>query len=85
MWDIPRPGVKPMSPALADGFFTTSPPGKSGALCFERWLMECHVSVNTTGWSGTKWKKAVLQEVMCHPGRRIWWLGTERHSRKVEE
>ena len=47
--------------------------------------MECHVSVITMGWSGTKWKKAVLQEVMCHPGRRIWWLGIERHSRKVEE
>ena len=23
-----RPGIKPMSPALADGFFTTEPPGK---------------------------------------------------------
>ena len=29
MWDLPRPGIEPMSPALADGFFTTGPPGKS--------------------------------------------------------
>ena len=23
MWDLPRPGVKPVSPVLADGFVTT--------------------------------------------------------------
>ena len=28
MWDPPRPGLKPMSPALAGGFSTTAPPGK---------------------------------------------------------
>ena len=26
--DLPDPGIKPMSPALADRFFTTEPPGK---------------------------------------------------------
>ena len=25
---IPDPGIGPVSPALADGFFTTAPPGK---------------------------------------------------------
>ena len=29
MWDLPGPGIKPMSPALAGGFLTTAPPGKS--------------------------------------------------------
>ena len=28
MWDPPRPGLEPMSPALAGGFPTTAPPGK---------------------------------------------------------
>ena len=28
MWDLPRSGIKLMSPALANGFFTTEPPGK---------------------------------------------------------
>ena len=28
MWDLPRPEIKPMSPALASGFLTTGPPGK---------------------------------------------------------
>ena len=29
MWDLPRPGLEPMSPVLAGGFPTTAPPGKS--------------------------------------------------------
>ena len=28
MWDPPRPGLEPVSPALAGGFLTTAPPGK---------------------------------------------------------
>ena len=28
MWDPPRPGLEPVSPALAGGFSTTAPPGK---------------------------------------------------------
>ena len=29
MWDLLRPGLKPVSPALAGGFLTNAPPGKS--------------------------------------------------------
>ena len=29
MWDLPGPGIEPMSPALAGGFLTTAAPGKS--------------------------------------------------------
>ena len=28
MWDLPRPGLEPVSPAPAGGFSTTAPPGK---------------------------------------------------------
>ena len=28
MWDPPRPGLEPVSPALAGRFLTTAPPGK---------------------------------------------------------
>ena len=28
MWDLPAPGLEPMSPALAGRFLTTAPPGK---------------------------------------------------------
>ena len=37
MWDLPGPGLEPVSepvsPALAGGFLTTVPPGKSLAVC----------------------------------------------------
>ena len=29
MWDLPGPGIEPVSPSLAGGFLTTAPPGKS--------------------------------------------------------
>ena len=28
MWDLPEPGIKPMSPPLAGRFFTIDPPGR---------------------------------------------------------
>ena len=28
MWDLPRPGLEPVFPALAGRFSTTAPPGK---------------------------------------------------------
>ena len=34
MWDLPGQGMKPVSPALAGGFLTTAPPGKSPVLYF---------------------------------------------------
>ena len=31
--DLPNPGIKPVSSALAGGFFTTEPPGKLKCVC----------------------------------------------------
>ena len=30
MWDLPRQGIEPVSPAMAGGFLSPSPPGKAG-------------------------------------------------------
>ena len=38
MWDLPRRGLEPMSPALAGRFSTTAPPGKPPAFIFERYF-----------------------------------------------
>ena len=35
MWDLPGPGLKPVSPALAGGFLTTAPSGKSLKCIFD--------------------------------------------------
>ena len=39
MWDLPRPGLEPGCPALAGGFLTTAPPGKS--LCVILYQFYC--------------------------------------------
>ena len=36
MWDLPRPGLEPASPALAGRFSTTAPPGKPPLTYFLR-------------------------------------------------
>ena len=50
MWDLPGPGLEPRSPALAGGFLTTAPPGKSlSYFFFFFWL--CWVFVSARGLS----------------------------------
>ena len=34
MWDLPRPGLEPVSPALAGRFSNTAPPGKPPVFIF---------------------------------------------------
>ena len=42
MWDLPRPGLEPMSPALAGGFLTTAPPGKPAYLFYTQQFVSLH-------------------------------------------
>ena len=47
MWDLPRPGLEPVSPALAGGFSTTAPPGKPPYLSYNwKFILfdHCHPS-----------------------------------------
>ena len=37
MWDLPTPGIEPVSPALAGGFFTSEPPGKPAYVLYTTW------------------------------------------------
>ena len=34
MWDLPRPGIEPMSPTLVGRFFATEPPGTAKSTSF---------------------------------------------------
>ena len=42
MWDLPRPGLEPVSPALAGRLSTTAPPGKP-PLGFLRCILPCEI------------------------------------------
>ena len=39
MWDLPRPGLEPVSPALAGRLSTTAPPGKPHTALFLRCVL----------------------------------------------
>ena len=39
MWDLPRPGLETVSPALAGRFSTTAPPGKPRILAFNNVIL----------------------------------------------
>ena len=45
MWDLPRPGLEPVSPALAGSFSTTAPPGKPSYLLIVFFLGRKHTDV----------------------------------------
>ena len=44
-WDLPGPGIKPLSPALAGGFLTTVPPGKPNP-AFLNWKIQLLAEVS---------------------------------------
>ena len=53
MWNLPRPGIEPICPALAGKFFTTRPPGKP-------WMhLLNHHSVKPEWW--LRWLRICLQ------------------------
>ena len=47
--DLPDPGIEPVSPALAGGFFTTEPPGKPQILHASEQLSPLIVTIETEG------------------------------------
>ena len=50
MWDLPRPGLEPVSPALAGRFLTTEPPGKPGQQ--DSYMREVSLVGTAVSWRG---------------------------------
>ena len=64
MWDRPRPGVELVSPALADRFLTTEPPGKPTGTILEvlsrRYLRGKQKELLIKQWFESKAPKNIL-------------------------
>ena len=45
MWDLPGPGLEPVSPALAGEFLTTAPPGKSVKFFFFKEILFSYLEI----------------------------------------
>ena len=66
MWDPPRPGLEPVSPAPAGRLSTTAPPGKPPIVAFILILMvPLHAGLNSN--------MAPQDFLLCSPGLWIWW------------
>ena len=67
MWNLPGPGIEPMLPALAGGFFTTEPPGKPW-----RWVLNDETGMISgtilllTSGDGARQTEKVLRYTNCH-------------------
>ena len=57
IWDLPRPGFEPVSPALAGGFLTPAPPGKS----------EKHFLIKQGSCTGGGWRVESMNFCHCAP------------------
>ena len=44
---LPNPGIEPMLPALAGGFFTTEPPGKPPQMVPSELLRDCFLGYSS--------------------------------------
>ena len=69
MWDLHGPGIEPVSPALASGFLTTAPPGKSPHFFFI---------------PGSGLKNLCLFGTCCSHGRgkRVREMATHTHTKE---
>ena len=77
MWDLPGPGIEPVSPALAGRFLTTAPPGKFPCVLFTQFLLvvtsckgiiQCHnqdVDIDTIYQSYSEFPSFVLIVCVC--------------------
>ena len=61
MWDLPRPGLEPMSPALAGRFSITGRPGKPQIFFFKLWIFFMSIVIFRAPFTFTRKKKNALK------------------------
>ena len=85
MWDLPRPGLEPLSPALVGRFSTTAPPGKPSAALVYKVFSSIMLACGCCLWQMTvgfcvlilyyTFKKFVFQLILVvYPGIQSYWL-----------
>ena len=72
MWNLPGPGIKPMSSALADRILSIAPPGKSQVTFFVLFLFSCACGIqfpdqgsNLGAQSLNHWTTREAPQVRC--------------------
>ena len=74
MWDLPEPGVEPLSPSLAETFFTTEPPGKPQDIFFFFFSRNSETESNN-GWYNRPGQDKPRSVRNCSPWNRcMGWV-----------
>ena len=77
MWDLPGPGLEPVSPALAGGFLTTEPQGKSKyEFLWGQWNRVFEIEVSPfalSPLSGLKASPLKVAPLVYTGGNPGWW------------
>ena len=73
-WDRPRPGIEPVPPALAGGFLTTGPPGKSEKLHLKKPAISCNLRSVTQHIQNTWDREAKSSQRFAAVGRLSLWF-----------
>ena len=86
MWVRPRPGLEPVSPALAGRFSTTAPPEKPprgffGASLVAQWLRICLPMQGGGGRAGQQWLFCKTSGQSSNPCGGRWFLARAFHLR----
>ena len=74
MWELPRPGIEPVSPTLVGRLLTTGPPrqpcpGLSVCTCLNPYQAKSYSSSSTWFWSSSV---APLLVPRCSPSQGVW-------------
>ena len=67
MWDLPGPGLEPVSPALAGGFLTTVPPGKPTTRFLEVRILSNFLCVLSSVLESSDCSESVLKTEKSNP------------------
>ena len=89
MWNLPAPGIELISPALAGGFLSTAPPGKSWIciwtciVVFEHWIFQYQVPLvflwHSILWVGSGNKSTLQLFLHCQHSTLIR-LDSSQHT-----
>ena len=79
MWDLPRPGLEPVSSALAGGFSTTAPPGKPKSSFFLRTFFKNVLKVLSSCFL-LPWSSRTEIPSHCDPSRSWGFEGGDETS-----
>ena len=86
MWDLPGPGLEPVSPELAGGFLTTAPPGKPARSFLTHLLMKIKTKIKK--WDLMKLKnfcsgKEIINKTKRQPSEREKIFANEATDKRL--